>query len=114
MQSLRNKQKMYQSLPDEKWILESQSRMSTGFGGAPGFLSISNKRIIFEPAKTSITRAMAEIKIENILRAKKTRNLLIIPNSIKFFTKDGRSYKFTITAWKRDKIIELLKKYFKK
>ena len=28
------------------------------------------------------------IKIENILRAKKTRNLLIVPNSIKIFTKD--------------------------
>ena len=111
MLSFRNESKMYDSLPDEKWILEAQARLSVkigGFpaGGAPGFISVTNKRVVFEPAKTSITGAMAEIKLQDIEKVQKTCNLLALPNSFKIFTKDGKCYKFT--TWSRNAIVELL------
>jgi hypothetical protein len=76
MLALRDESKMFESLPEEEWLLEAQARLSVkiaGFpaGGAPGFVSVSNLRIVFEPAKTSITGATADIRIETIERVKK-------------------------------------------
>ena len=78
-------------------------------GGAPGFISVTNKRVVFEPAKTSVTGAMVEIRIQDIATVKKTWNLLVFPNSLKIFTKDGTCYKFT--TWSRNAIVELLKEF---
>ena len=79
MLSLRDESKMYESLPGEEWILEAQARLSVkilGFpaGGAPGFISVTNKRIVFEPAKTSVTGATAEIPIQDIVKIKGARS----------------------------------------
>jgi hypothetical protein len=111
MLSFRDESKMYESLSGEEWIWESQARLSVkiaGFplGGAPGFISVTNKRVVFEPAKTSITGAMAEIDFQNIEKVQKTCNFLIFPNSFKIFTKDGKCYKFT--TWSRNAIVKLL------
>lgn len=111
MLSLRDESKMYESLPGEEWILEAQARLSAkiaGFpaGGAPGFVSVTNRRVVFEPAKTSVTGATAEIEIQNIATVQKTCNLLVLPNSLKIFTEDGTCYKFT--TWSRNAIVELL------
>ena len=83
MLSLRDESKMYESLPGEEWILEAQARLSVkiaGFpaGGAPGFVSVTNRRVVFEPAKTSVTGATAEIEIQNIATVQKTCNLLVL------------------------------------
>jgi len=111
MLSLRDESKMYESLPGEDWILEAQARLSVkiaGFpaGGAPGFISLTTKRVVFEPAKTSVTRATAEIELQNIAKVHKTRNLLILPNSFTIVSKDGIRYKFT--TWSRNAIVKLL------
>ena len=111
MLSFRDESKMYESLPGEEWILEAQARLSVkiaGFpvGGAPGFISVTTKRVVFEPAKTSVTGAMAEIELQNIARVQKTCNFLFLPNSMKIFTKDGTCYKFT--TWSRNAIVTLL------
>ena len=111
MLSLRDENKMYESLPDEEWILEAQARLSVKVagipaGGAPGFISVTTKRVVFEPAKTSVTKTAVEIKLQNISRVQKTCNLLFLPNSLKIFTKDGTCYKFT--TWSRNAIVTLL------
>jgi len=105
---------MFESLPGEEWLLEAQARLSVkmaGFpaGGAPGFVSVTNLRVLFEPAKTSVTGATADIRMENIERVKKTWNLLVFPNSIKIFLKDGTCHKFT--TWSRSAIVDLVSKY---
>lgn len=111
MLSFRDESKMYETLPGEEWILEAQARLSVKVagvpaGGAPGFVSVSNKRVIFEPAKASVTGATAEIALENIDRVKRTWNLLVFPNSLKIFTKDGKCHK--LTTWSRNAIVTLL------
>ena len=111
MLSLRDESKMYESLPGEEWILEAQARLSVkiaGFpaGGAPGFISVTTKRVVFEPAKTSITRATAEIELQNIAKVQKTCNLLVLPNSFQIVSEDGACYKFT--TWSRNAIVKLL------
>jgi hypothetical protein len=108
---LRDESKMYDALPAEEWILEAQARLSVKIGGlpaggTPGFLSVTSKRVVFEPAKTSVTGATVEIALEEIAKVKKTWNLLIFPNSLKIFTRDGTCYKFT--TWSRNAIVELL------
>ncbi len=111
MLSLRDESKMYESLPGEEWILEAQARLSVKMaglpaGGAPGFISVTSKRVVFEPAKTSVTSATAEIKIQDITKVKKTWNLMVFPNSFNIYTQDGECYKFT--TWSRNAIVELL------
>ena len=111
MQSLRDENKVFKTLPEEEWILEAQARLSVkiaGFpaGGAPGFVSVSNKRVVFEPARTSVTRATAEILLDEIVQVKRTWNALIFPNSLKIITRDGERYKFT--TWSRNAIVNLI------
>ena len=111
MQSFRDESKMYETLLGEEWILEAQARLSVKLagvraGGTPGFISISNKRIVFEPAKTSVTGATVEIALESISQVKRTWNLLVFPNSLKVFTKDGKIHKFT--TWSSNAIVALL------
>ena len=107
MQSFRNEEKMYMSLPSEEWIFEAQARLWGDLGYSPGFISITNKRVVFEPGKASLLSSMLEININNILKIDKTYNLLIIPNSFKIFTKDGSNYKFL--TWSRNFIVKILK-----
>jgi hypothetical protein len=112
MQSFRDQSKMVDSLPAEEWELEAQARLSVtlaGFpaGGAPGFVSVSNLRVVFEPAKTSLTGATADIRMEDIKRVWTTWNL-VFPNSLKILTKDGVCHK--LTTWKRNDIVTLLTK----
>ncbi len=114
MLSLRDESKMFRSLPGEEWLLEAQARLSVkiaGFpaGGAPGFVSVSNMRLVFEPAKTSVTRATADIRMVDIERMKKTCNLLVFPNSLKIFLKDGTRYK--LTTWSRNAIVNLISEH---
>lgn len=113
MLSLRDESKMFESLPDEEWLLEAQARLSVkiaGFpaGGAPGFVSVTNMRVVFEPAKTSITRATADMRMQDIERMKRTCNLIVFPNSLKIFLKDGTCYK--LTTWSRNAIADLISK----
>lgn len=108
---LRDESKMFESLPGEEWMLEAQARLSVkigGFpaGGAPGCVSVRNRRVLCEPAGTSITRAMAEIHIQDIATIWKTRNCLVLPNSFEIATKCGACYKFT--SWSRNAIVALL------
>lgn len=114
MLSLRDKSKMFESLPCEEWLLEAQARLSVKMaglpaGGAPGFVSVTNLRVVFEPAKTSVTSAMADIRMDDIERVRKTCNLLIIPNSLKIFLKDGTCHK--LTTWSRNAIVDLIIKH---
>ena len=83
MQSLRSTDKMYECLPKEEWILESQAKFYCyTLSGSPGFLSLSNQRIVFEPAVTSLVHPrMIEIKLNEIDLVKKTRHLFVFPNS---------------------------------
>lgn len=110
---LRDESKMFESLPGEEWILEAQARFSVKMaglpaGGAPGFVSVSNLRVVFEPAKTSITGATADIRMEDIKRVTRTWNMLVFPNSLKIFTKDGTCHK--LTTWSRNAIVDLVNK----
>ena len=108
MQSFRNYDKMFPSMRDEEWIFEAQARYYEAIErGSPGFISITNKRLVFEPAKTSILGLMLEIDLNNIAKVKKTARLLI-PNSFKIITNRGTSYLFT--TWKRNSIVQLLNK----
>ena len=108
MQSFRNHDKMFESKKDEEWILEAQVRYYENIlNGSPGFISITNKRLVFEPATTSILGLMLEIDLNNIARVKKTARLLI-PNSFKIITNRGTSYLFT--TWKRHSIVQILNK----
>ncbi len=114
MLSLRDENKMFESLPGEEWLLEAQARLSvkiSGFpiGGAPGFVSVTNIRVVFEPAKTSVTGATADIRMQDIKNVKRTCNLLVFPNSLKIFLKGGTCYK--ITSWNRNTIVDLVRKY---
>lgn len=111
MQSLRDESKMVDSLPGEEWALEAQARLSVnlaGFpaGGAPGFVSVSNLRVVFEPAKTSVTGATADIRIKDIERVWMSRNMLVFPNSVKILTKSGTCHK--LTTWSRNAIVDLV------
>lgn len=108
MQSFRNYDKMFSSMSNEEWIFESQARYYKNIvSGSPGFISITNKRLVFEPAKTSILGHMLEIDLKNITKVKKTARFLI-PNSFKILTNNGTSYLFT--TWSRNSIVQLLKK----
>jgi hypothetical protein len=111
LQSLRDESKMVDSLPGEEWELEAQARLSVklaGFpaGGAPGFVSVSNLRVVFEPAKTSVTRATADIRMADIERVWRTWNLPVFPNSLKILTKTGTCH--NLTTWSRNAIVDLV------
>lgn len=111
MQSFRDENKMFKTLAGEEWILEAQARLSVKMagipaGGAPGFVSVSNKRVVFEPARTSVTRATAEILLDEVVEVKRTWNAFVFPNSLEIITRGGDRYK--ITTWSRNAISKLI------
>jgi len=107
LQNYRDEKNMFSDLPGEQWIYEAQARHYPNvINGSPGFLSLSNKRFVFEPSTASIMGSPIEIPLDNILELKKTRRLLIIPNSIKIICKDGSNYSFL--TWGRNKFYDLL------
>ena len=107
MSLLRQKDKIYNSLISEEWLFESQAKFNQNLiGGSSGFLSLSNMRLVFEPALTSLMSPMVDISINDIILVKKTCNLLIFPNSFQIVTKNNK-YKFT--TWSRNMFINLLK-----
>lgn len=89
---------MFELKDGEKWILELPCRMLTEVGGAPGYLKISNMRVVFVPGGMSVTKRTAEIPLGEISLVYPTNNLLIIPNSFRINTHSGMSYK--ITTWR--------------
>jgi propanediol utilization protein len=87
----------------EMWILELPSRMLTEMGGTPGYLKISNMRVVFVPGGMSVSKRAAEIPLRAISNVYLTTNLLIIPCSFRINTDSGMSYKFT--TWRRNEAV---------
>ncbi len=111
MLSLRDEHAMFRSLPGEQWLLEAQARLSVTVGGlpaggAPGFVSVSNLRLVFEPAKTSITKRTLSILRNEIESVERGANLFVFPNALVIRTKDQQCIK--LTTWSRNAIADLL------
>ena len=110
MGDLRNHRKMFTSKDGEEWLFETQAGYSKYyFYTIPGFISLSNKRLVFEPAITSITSSnMIEVSLLNISSIERTNRLILLPNSFKVFVSDGTSHSFI--TWKREVIFSILNK----
>ena len=102
---------MLSSKDGEEWLFEAQARYNKEFFNTiPGFISLTNKRLVFEPAITSvINSSILDIDLKHISNIKKTSGLIFLPNSFKVYINDGKSYSFT--TWKRDFIISILNKF---
>ena len=110
MVSFRNKRNMFTSIDDEEWLFETQARYSKHvFNTIPGFISLSNKRLVFEPSIASITSSnMITIDLLKISSIKRTNKLILLPNSFKVFSTDGKTYSFI--TWKRELLFSILNK----
>lgn len=87
-------------------ILKKPANLFRGIEAVGGWMSITNKRIIFNPHKLNIQKQPIEMLYSEILEVSKRNTFYCVPNGIKIKVKTGQQYKFV--TWKRNALIKLI------
>lgn len=94
-------------LDDEEIVYESRAKLQRGLGTVGGRLTLTSKRLIFEPLKSSNQSELVVVKLSHILGMRKRwtmyrRRIPIFPSTLSVKMKTDKVYRFVLlrrSAW---------------
>ena len=93
----------------ESFLARERANLFRGWEGVGGMITVTDKRIIFQPHMFNIQRDVVEIPLKDIVDVRERSTYGLINNGMLVKTGSGQEYKFVLNN--REKIINLIKQH---
>jgi hypothetical protein len=97
---------------NEEILADGVANLFRGIEGVGGRLTLTSRRVLFEPHAINLQRNPADILLSDIVEVRKRNTLGLIPNGLLIRTKAGVEYKFVL--WDREKVMNLIESRIRK